>query len=516
MKSKRCYCSSKKMFWLFLVCLLANLSAQSLAQDFEWEYLGFDSTYITIIAADDSGNIFISANGVYKSTDSGLTWQLKMNVGASEMEFDVNGNIYMATSGGVFKSTDGGNTSFRIAQSIPTNEFYDIEIIPDGTLFVSSFVGIYKSNNGGISWAPTSFNGFGAIDIGINSNGIMFFANSTLSHSGIYRSTNFGSTWGNLTWNFYATALEYLDDGSVVAGCKNYPPISNGIYITTDNGDTWENTNFFNGNNLWFYDFVLDINNDIYVSYKNSIPGQTGVYLSDDYGYYWINTNLPSQSPVSCLAIDSAGYIYAGTFYNGIFRTAGRTVPVELTSFTSSVNENNVTLNWQTATETNNQGFQIERRETKDERSEEWENIVFVNGNGTTTGPQTYSYKDENLSAGKYQYRLKQIDFDGTFEYSNIVDVEILPPAKFSLEQNYPNPFNPSTKISWQSPVNSHQTLKIYDVLGNEVATLVNEYQKAGVHSKLYILNSALPSGVYLYQLKAGDFVQTRKMILLK
>ena len=197
------------------------------------------------------------------------------------------------------------------------------------------------------------------------------------------------------------------------------------------------------------------------------------------------------------------------------FRTAGRTVPVELTSFTSSVNENNVTLNWQTATETNNQGFQIERRETKDERSEEWENIVFVNGNGTTTGPQTYSYKDENLSAGKYQYRLKQIDFDGTFEYSNIVDVEILPPAKFSLEQNYPNPFNPSTKISWQSPVNGHQTLKIYDVLGNEVAILVNEYRTVGKYEAEFNASN-LSSGIYYYKITAGEFIQTRKMILLK
>ncbi len=126
-------------------------------------------------------------------------------------------------------------------------------------------------------------------------------------------------------------------------------------------------------------------------------------------------------------------------------------VPVELLSFSSSVVDNNVILNWVTATETNNSGFQIERRETKNEKSAEWKSIEFVNGNGTTTEPQTYSYKDENLSAGKYQYRLKQIDFDGTFEYSNTIEVEINPPAKFSLEQNYPNPFNPSTKISMQT-----------------------------------------------------------------
>jgi len=190
-------------------------------------------------------------------------------------------------------------------------------------------------------------------------------------------------------------------------------------------------------------------------------------------------------------------------------------VPVELLSFSSSVIDEDVTLNWMTATETNNSGFQIERRETKNERSEEWKIISFVSGNGTTTETKSYSYKDENLSSGKYQYRLKQIDFDGTFEYSNIIEAEILPPAKFSLEQNYPNPFNPRTKISWQSPINSYQTLKVFDVLGNEVATLVNEYRTAGKYEAEFDATK-LSSGIYYYQLNAGDFSQTRKMVLIK
>ena len=149
---------------------------------------------------------------------------------------------------------------------------------------------------------------------------------------------------------------------------------------------------------------------------------------------------------------------------------------------------------------------------------------------GTTTEPQTYFYKDENLSAAKYQYRLKQIDFDGTFEYSDIVEVEILPPAKFSLEQNFPNPFNPVTTIKYSIPnvtlsgvEGSRVQLKIFDVLGNEVAILVDEYKPAGKYEIEFNANK-LSSGVYYYQLKAGDpssgsgqsFIQTRKMILLK
>ncbi|MFZ1282446.1 MAG: T9SS type A sorting domain-containing protein, partial [Ignavibacteriaceae bacterium] len=196
--------------------------------------------------------------------------------------------------------------------------------------------------------------------------------------------------------------------------------------------------------------------------------------------------------------------------------------PVELLSFTSSVYDDDVTLNWITATETNNSGFQIERNTLLNplsrgeaEGSGVWENIGFVNGNGTTTETKTYSFKDENLSTGKYQYRLKQIDFDGTFEYSNIVEGEILPPIKFSLEQNFPNPFNPTTTIKWQTPKEAFQTLKVFDVLGNEIATLVNEVNPAGSHH-IDFNASALASGLYFYQLKYEGLTLTKKMLTIK
>ncbi|MDP2364344.1 MAG: carboxypeptidase regulatory-like domain-containing protein, partial [Ignavibacteria bacterium] len=209
-------------------------------------------------------------------------------------------------------------------------------------------------------------------------------------------------------------------------------------------------------------------------------------------------------------------------------------VPVELVSFTSSINENNVTLNWTTATETNNMGFNLERRQVHSPQSsvsnEEWNTIGFVDGNGTTTEQHTYSYHDKNLSAGKHQYRLKQIDFDGTFEYSSTIEVEITSPNKFSLEQNYPNPFNPSTTISYTIPnvtlsgvEGPRVTLKVYDVLGNEIATLVNEEKSAGKYEIEFNVGQsaaadfpAIASGVYFYRLKAGSFIQTKKMILLQ
>ncbi|MBE0539671.1 MAG: right-handed parallel beta-helix repeat-containing protein [Ignavibacterium sp.] len=209
--------------------------------------------------------------------------------------------------------------------------------------------------------------------------------------------------------------------------------------------------------------------------------------------------------------------------YMGADESIDYPLPVEFLSFTSSVVDNDVTLNWVTATETNNQGFQIEKRKTQEERSGNWQNIGFVNGNGTSTESRSYSFVDENLSSGKYQYRLKQIDFDGSYKYSSSIEVEVNIPEKFSLGQNFPNPFNPSTKIIWQSPVGSWQTLKIFDVLGNEVATLVNEYRNAGSY-EINFDASKFSSGVYYYQLRAGDpstgtgqgFVETKKMILMK
>jgi hypothetical protein len=204
------------------------------------------------------------------------------------------------------------------------------------------------------------------------------------------------------------------------------------------------------------------------------------------------------------------------------FMPFSNSIPVELTSFTAIVSTGKVVLNWVTATELNNSGFQIERRKTKDERSEEWVSIGFVNGNGTSTETHTYSFADQNPTAGISYYRLKQIDFDGSFEYSNIVEVNLTLPIAFSLDQNYPNPFNPSTKIKYTIPnvtlsgvEGSRVILKVYDVLGDEVATLVNEEKPAGNY-EISFDASKLSSGVYFYQIQAGNFVETKKMILIR
>jgi len=186
-------------------------------------------------------------------------------------------------------------------------------------------------------------------------------------------------------------------------------------------------------------------------------------------------------------------------------------VPVELISFTALVKNGLVEIIWQTATETNNRGFEVQRKIENGEFSI----IGFVEGNGTTTGFRTYSFTDENVSPGFYFYRLKQIDFNGSFAYSEIINVDLIAPLEFSLEQNYPNPFNPSTKINFQLIENGFTSLKVYDVLGTEVATLVNEEKSAGNYEVSFDATT-LSSGLYFCTLQTGSFTETKKMMLLK
>jgi len=210
-------------------------------------------------------------------------------------------------------------------------------------------------------------------------------------------------------------------------------------------------------------------------------------------------------------------YVYRLTAFNAFGQSAYSdtsqiVVPVELTSFNATIKDEGVQLEWTTATEINNMGFEIQRNQ-----SAEWETIGFVEGNGTTSEITNYTFFNdlsEFNSSAKLQYRLKQIDFNGVFSYSNVVEVDFVL-ENYSLSQNYPNPFNPSTSISFTLTTKTFVTLKIYNILGNEITTLVNELIPGGNH-KVKFDATGLPSGVYLYSLNAGDFVETKKMLLMK
>jgi len=189
-------------------------------------------------------------------------------------------------------------------------------------------------------------------------------------------------------------------------------------------------------------------------------------------------------------------------------------IPVELGSFTYSKSGNNITLTWNTISETNNYGFEIERKSS----SQDWQKIGFLSGKGTALQNTVYNFYDNNLSVDTYNYRIKQIDLNGSFKYYEINEVvEIDNPQKFYLAQNFPNPFNPSTEITYQVPFDTKVTLEIFNVMGEKIATLVDEIKVAGVHKFIFLSEKFnLTSGVYFYRLAAGDYIQTQKMILNK
>ena len=202
----------------------------------------------------------------------------------------------------------------------------------------------------------------------------------------------------------------------------------------------------------------------------------------------------------------------ANTFY--FAATSASPLPVELSSFSAIVLDNGVKLNWRTETEVNNYGFQVQRA-MSNVQGQDWDVIGFVEGHGNSNSPKEYSFFDENVIDGKYSYRLKQIDFEGKFEYSKVIEVEIGSPGKFELSQNYPNPFNPTTTIRFSLPQSGNVKLTIYNTLGEQVAELVNGFLEAGVYTFNFDA-STLNSGVYIYKLNAENILISKKMSLIK
>ncbi len=276
------------------------------------------------------------------------------------------------------------------------------------------------------------------------------------------------------------------------------------------------------------------------VNDQNLITDREDSNVVDFVGYGSANAfegSGPAPSPTTNISIcrrDNEGGISYGIIGNGydtnnnnndFFQNATPSpLPVELSSFSAKAFSSSVQLNWQTATEVNNYGFEIERSPSQPSRRGGdfrptlwggWGAIGFVNGSGSSNSVKEYSFVDKNISSGKYCYRLKQIDNDGRFKYSKEIEAEVNTPLRFALNQNYPNPFNPVTVIEYQLPVDNYVTLKVYDIIGDEIITLVNGNLKAGIHTVSFDANN-LSNGVYFYKLTCGTNTQMKKMILLK
>ena len=508
--------------------------------------------------------------GVYKTTDGGTTWNTA-NTGltfAQVQAIDISKNnpnvLYVGTAGGnansgVYKSTDGGgnwtkvntginesNISIQALAIDPTNPNTVYAAVFDGVL--NSINGLFKTTDGGANWFP-SVNGMAAqrnflsltfdpVDNNVVYAGTSFFvvtADTGIGPSIVYKTSNGGGSWFNTSNGIPQTpgdrnpvrVINVSDANSNYLLAGLFMNTANGgVYISTDAGASW--TRKFNGapqdvgTLIRSATFRPGSTTEYFVGLDRSTFVNVGVWGTTDGGTNWTSFNggtMLDVYSIRALVFNSTGShtLFAGCSSPigsgaGVYEYTFPVIPVELVSFTADVIGNSINLGWVTATETNNQGFEIQRTSST---SENWEKVGFIAGFGTSTELHHYSFSDEPTASGKYQYRLKQIDFDGSFEYSNTVEVEVMVTKDYSLSQNYPNPFNPATLISFSIPNDEFVSLRIYDVLGREVAQIINERKSAGTH-QIEFDGAAFNSGVYYYTLTAGSYTETKKMLMIK
>jgi len=465
-----------------------------------------------------------------------------------------NGNFLIATASYPDSSTIlGFNTS-------STTPVWSVTVVPSTGaggiqgLRLSGNDSLMIVNTYGVFWVVKTFTGEIVYQDLINpvstsgtqtKQGISFDGSviATVNYRGYVRVFEWNGTTYNFLWQdqeppgvYYnwANSVDVSNDGNYIAvGTLIFVSSSeyNGtvkLYKTSNGGTvSWKYENCGDGvTALSFNDPANILAASSWGAFDNSTPdlyvfkvweGSTPVFTVNTNGSFFDEALSSDGSTIitSGKAVHSRTFGNGGLAYNVFVDTSDSNVPVELESFTGKVSGGNVTLEWTTATEINNQGFEIQKGFNSEFRS-----IGFVDGHGTTTETRSYIFIDRNVDAGSYNYRLKQIDFNGNFEYSPIVNVEVSAPNEFSLSQNYPNPFNPSTKIDFSLAVDSKVTLKVFNVLGQQVALLANENLEAGLHSVNFDA-SGFYSGVYFYILKAENaegtnFISTKKMILMK
>jgi photosystem II stability/assembly factor-like uncharacterized protein len=433
---------------------------------------------------------------------------------------DANNGWAVGTLSAVYKTTNGGVTWDSVATPIPAaKSLYKVDFInlTTGWIFCYSAEAtgtVWKTTDGGVTWTPTILPGTG-LATQVYSAHMLSTTKGWLVNYTPYPmfTTDGGTTWtaqslvDSYTGTLYDIQMFDENTGIIAGG-------SGRIYRTTNGGALWDTIPGLPYKAGSWYSLHF-INNNI-----GFISGSAGTTMkTTNGGLNWtlINTNggvvnygiyitPPGGGDTSAVFVAGAsGQILK---YNSLI------VPVELTSFNASVSGNTVTLNWITSTEKNNFGFDVERSKVGDS----WTKVGFVNGFGTTTELKEYSFTDGKLAAGTYNYRIKQLDFDGTYKYYNLSEsIEIGSPNVYELAQNYPNPFNPSTVINFSIPKAGLVTMKVFNVLGKEVATIINEKKDAGNYSvELNASKFGMSSGVYFYTLESGSFKSTKKMIMIK
>ncbi len=540
----------------------------------EWNYIGLEGYWVTGLAIIGT-DIFAGTmgSGVFRSTDNGATWSQSglansmlqtlfssgsdLYAGAAffggaarstdygntwimipgleykwVMSFAANENHIFAGAiyGGAFRSDDNGN-SFAPINSGLDNRVSTLAVMDTSTIFAGTgdpngqaAIGIYRSLDNGDSWTqvnnglPPTLMVWSFAVAGSN-----LFASSSTSDgraANVYLSTDMGENWSSVTTGLVSNYIQtlYINGTTLLAGTIGsgtwWRPLSEMLPATLPSApsnlqaiaDTFSVDLFWDDNSDNELGFKIERKDD-----SLSVPGTWT--LIDSVGANETAFTDTGLTPNTVYSYKVYAYNEAGNSISDSVQTV-TIIPVELISFTASVSGNKISLNWSTATEINNRGFEVQRSESGGQRPE-WEKVGYAAGFGTTTEPKSYKFTDDKATTGKYRYRLKQIDFNGAFKYSNEIEVNVELPLQFSLSQNYPNPFNPSTLIKYSIPDDGFVRLGVYNILGQEVEELVNGNLRAGNHEIIFNAQG-LASGVYYYRLESDNNAAVKKLLLLK
>jgi hypothetical protein len=505
-----------------------------------------------VVVVDTSGNFYIYTVSLNEITGDGELWLFK-----STDEGETFNQVYEMATGPWFEDKEWGTTDFS-----PASPFVNTLYCSWTRFAANTSILLIKSTDEGVTWnSPvTVSDGAGGVQgsfPAVSSEGELYIVWRGYDSGGqikFDKSTNGGLTFGtdkivsNAPDSWFPHMTVDLSGG----------PFHNNIYvvwndlrngdddvflsISSNGGDIWtpaqriNNDPISNGKDqywptiaiselgeivIMFYDTRNTSNNTIIEAYIARSTDGGATFTNELVSTQPSPTNIPNGDVRFGDYIDIDFYggnivpvwtdERAGGFDMDIYTASiNPIVPVELISFTHRIVNGKVILDWVTATELNNMGFEIQRSLDKNI----FVTVGFVEGKGSSTTNQYYSFTDEGI-AGTVYYRLKQVDYNGSYNYSQVIEVSGVTVSTIQLEQNYPNPFNPATTIKYQLGNDGFVNLKVFNSLGEEVAELVNEFQNAGIYEINFEAEN-LPSGIYIYQLTTSNFTQSKRMVLLK
>ncbi|MBL1153575.1 MAG: T9SS type A sorting domain-containing protein [Ignavibacteriota bacterium] len=478
-----------------------------------WEGLFLNANFVDVFFTGEltgyAADGRYTGGPLYKTTDGGLTWFGLPNFPSQVFTSSLR-SIYFTDSltgfagsapARIIKTTDAGESWYIVNRTGLTdtigliNRFFFIN--PTTGWAVTTRGGILKTTDAGENW-------FAQLNAGIS---VIF--RSIYFIDSLYGWTANGAQWPFKTTNGGENWIQQIntniwlsDDVYFYNYLKGWIIVGNKLYYTVDGGNEW-----IQDPQIYTYSRNFET-----ISNNHFIITGTNIYESVDTGQVWQNITEQVGSYFTALHAPKIYLAYGVGPLGYIIRYIDTSlIPVELINFSAEQIENKILLKWITATEINNYGFEILRSKNLTN----WEIIGFVSGNGSTSSQSNYSFNDTELSGDRFYYKLKQIDYNGSYEFSEIVTIDIYI-NNYSLFQNYPNPANPTTTITFSIPQKTEIKMELFSIAGEKIKDILNEEKDKGIY-KIDINLSNYASGIYFYQMSTkSGYTATKKITLIK